>query len=76
MLFICKSISVNYARYDTYYINDMYGLPEEINNKLKKGCMWQGYLLDTSIEFGQIPMLVETTLMKFPEWACWVNTET
>ena len=43
----------------------MYGLPEEINNKLKKGCTWQGYLLDTSIEFGQIPMLVETTLMKF-----------
>ena len=27
--------------------------------------MWQGYLLDTSIEFGQIPMLVETNLMKF-----------
>ena len=54
----------NYARYVTYYLNDMYGLSEEVTRKFRMGL----HVARNSTGFFNgiwLEMLIETTYMKF-----------
>ena len=54
----------NYARYATNYLNDMYGLPEEVHQKFMKG-LHVARLKSGFFNGIWSDMLIETTYMKF-----------